>query len=183
MARVQGKFTLDTNYELSVRKPFDARTLVPSYEDLLLESNWLNDSGKSIAYNGLVVAVANTSDTTNNGVYYLFDPQCTTSLKSPKVTLPENWHKLCDFSEITSLQNRLTEVENLVKDLEPSDGESYVKSANTRKNLPATGEENVVYIIVDENAQYRWSNELQDYVCVGRDYTEISTINGGTASI
>lgn len=104
MARLFGAKGVTTNYEVSVRKPFDARSLVPSYEDLISKANWLKDGSTSqlVAYNGMIVAVANTSDTTKNGVYMLFDV-ASTSLKAPNVTTEANWHKLADFSDLTSI--------------------------------------------------------------------------------
>lgn len=89
MARVIGSTNMNINYEVTVKKPLDARSLVKTYEDLTLESNWLKE-GKSIAYNGMLVAVANTSDTSKNGLYFLFDINCTTNLKSPDVTNEAN---------------------------------------------------------------------------------------------
>ena len=90
MARVKGMFLRNTNYEVTVKKPLDARALVKTYDDLLLDTNWL-DNGKSIAYNGMLVAVANTSDTSKNGLYFLFDINCTSFLKSPDITKDEHW--------------------------------------------------------------------------------------------
>jgi hypothetical protein len=39
MARVTGMVARSTNYEVSAKKPLDARSLVKSYEDLLAEEN------------------------------------------------------------------------------------------------------------------------------------------------
>ena len=111
MARVIGAIEASSNYELTIRKPFDARAIVPKFEDLTTESNWLNSSSKSIAYNGMLVAVVNTSDTTNNGVYYFFDPKFTT-LKGGTVTSSDNWHKLCDLSELNEIEGRVAALES-----------------------------------------------------------------------
>lgn len=118
MARVKGKFTIDTNYDISVRKPFDARTLVPSYADLTNRDNWTIDN-KIIAFNGLVVSVADAADTTKNGMYFLFDPNCTTTIKSPDVTKEENWHKLSENSDINKI---LEELQLIDTTLNGSDG-------------------------------------------------------------
>jgi hypothetical protein len=111
MARVKGMVARSTNYEVTVKKPLDARSLVKTHEDLLLDSNWKDDSGKSIAYNGMIVAVANTDDTSKNGLYFLFDATCTSTLKSPTVTVEANWIKLADTSEISNLVSRLNDIE------------------------------------------------------------------------
>lgn len=39
MTRVIGSVDRNLNYEVTIRKPLDARSLVKTYEDLLLESN------------------------------------------------------------------------------------------------------------------------------------------------
>ena len=109
--RVIGEITRDSNFEVSVKKPLDARSLVKAYADLLNSDNWVNAAGKSIAYNGMLVAVANTSDSSKNGLYFLFDPACTTSLKSPNVTLASNWIKIGETSELGDLVTRLNTIE------------------------------------------------------------------------
>jgi hypothetical protein len=118
MARVKGTHVRDYNNEVVVRKPIDARTLVPSYNDLLLKDNWVKDgTTQVIAYNGLVVSVANTSDTSKNGIYFLFDPNCTTALKSPDVTNEANWHKIGENSDLGDLVDRLEQLESDVSDI------------------------------------------------------------------
>jgi hypothetical protein len=112
MARVKGMILRNTNYEVTAKKPLDARSLVKTYEDLLLESNWLDSSNKSIAYNGMLVAVANTDDTSKNGLYFLFDVNCTSFLKSPDVTKEENWTKIGETSEINNFIDRLSDIES-----------------------------------------------------------------------
>ena len=119
MARVPGSFNSSANYEVLVRKPFDARQLVPSYESLLNADNWTTAAGQSIVYNGLVVAVANISDTSKNGLYRFFDPAYT-PLNGGDVTNEANWHKLADIEDvnaltqdINSLGERVDAIENI----------------------------------------------------------------------
>lgn len=47
-------------------------------------------------------------------------------------------------------------------------------------NLPETGKDNAIYIVRDTNNIYRWN--INQYVCIGRDYNNIQCINGGNAS-
>lgn len=109
--RVIGGFNMSSNYEVSIKKPLDARSLVSDYEALLLKSNWVSSANKPIAYNGMLVAVANTSDTSKNGLYFLFDPNCTSALKSPDVTVAANWIKIGETSEINDFVSRLNTIE------------------------------------------------------------------------
>jgi len=43
--------------------------------------------------------------------------------------------------------------------------------------FPTVGNENRIYIDKTNNASFRWSDTDLKYYCVGRDYTEISTID------
>lgn len=46
-------------------------------------------------------------------------------------------------------------------------------------DLPTVGDENKIYVAVDENAIYRWDDKALLYYCIGRDYNDIKFINGG----
>ena len=59
--------------------------------------------------------------------------------------------------------------------------ESIVQNYGYKYSLPTVGEENVIYRVIDENADYRWDNATAQYYCVGRDYKEIQVIHGGNA--
>jgi hypothetical protein len=66
-----------------------------------------------------------------------------------------------------------------------SDAETFgqsVEYVSTYDNLPSieNGKIGVLYVVLDEDATYRW--DADGYKCVGRDYREITMINGGTAS-
>lgn len=111
MARQIGTFFRDYNNEVVTRVPFDARLLVTDIADLTSENTWINPStSKSTAYNGMIVSVANTADTSSNGVYYFFDPNYT-KLKGGTTTNSENWHKLCELTELNSLADRVAALE------------------------------------------------------------------------
>jgi hypothetical protein len=100
MARVIGAVTRNTNYEVSVKKPLDARSIVKTYADLTDRNNWINEAGNPIVYNGMLVAVwLNSEDPSKNGVYFLQDASVTKATQTPDVTKEENWHKLSDSAE------------------------------------------------------------------------------------
>ena len=181
--RATGTYVLDTNYDLSIRKPLDARSLVPAYESLTLKSNWLNDAGKVIAYNGMIVAVANTDDASKNGLYFLFDPDCTSKLKSPDVENVTNWIKVGETSDIGDFTTRLTTIEtelDSIKDrldaLETKGPD--VETWGHRADFPPR-EVNKLYVAVDEQKTYIWFND--QYMSVGGDTEEPEVIFGGTA--
>ena len=186
MARPLGAQIVTTNYEVTVRKPFDARTLVTSYEDLLVKDNWLK-SGTSqlIAYNGMIVSVADTSNVSKNGLYMLFDINCNTALKSPDVTVESNWLKIGDNSDISDLLERLSgiegEIEGIKSRLDALEKYSDVETIGYRVDFPVPGTPNKLYIAVDEKKSYVWFNG--DYMPVGgSSYEEPSVIYGGSAN-
>lgn len=116
--RVIGEIMRDSNYEVSIKKPLDARSLVKTYDDLLNKDNWLNAAGKPIAYNGMVVSVVNTVDASKNGLYYLFDAACTTNLKSPDTTNANNWFWLSNASRVRDLELQINSINSKFTALE-----------------------------------------------------------------
>lgn len=186
MARVRGALNATSNYEVQVKKPLDARMLVPSYDDLLLKDNWVKvGTTQSIAYNGMLVAVANTTDTSKNGLYFLFDA-AVTGLKSPDVTSAENWIKIGETTDISDFAERLTNIESELVDIEERllslETKSDVETIGYRVDFPMPGEPNKLYVAVDEQKSYVWVND--DYLPVGgSDYVEPTTIYGGDSGI
>lgn len=186
MSRVIGSTNRNINYEVSIKKPLDARSLVKTYEDLLLESNWLNGSGKSIAYNGMLVAVANTNDVSKNGLYFLFDINCTTSLKSPDVTVESNWLKIGETSEISDFVERLNQIDTDLADIKGrldalEEKEPDVVTYGYRSGFPTEGEANKLYVAADEGKSYVWFNDEYLPVSGGSEYVEPAVIYGGSA--
>lgn len=202
MARVPGAVAATSNYEVQVRKPLDARALVPTYNDLLIKDNWVKTgTTQVIAYNGMVVSVADTTDTSKNGIYFLFDPNCTTALKSPDVTNESNWFKIGENSDISDYSERLAAIELQLSTFEGrldsldsrldaveasiEEGGNSTPStvtANKFSDLPDVGEENIVYIVEEENATYRWEVDSSAYFCIGRETPDIQIIFGGTSA-
>jgi hypothetical protein len=181
--RVRGEFTLDSNYDLSIRKPLDARSLVPTYESLMIKDNWMVD-GKIAAYNGMIVAVADTNDASKNGIYFLFDQKCTSKLKSPDVEDPANWIKVGETSDISDFVNRVTtiesELDSIKSRLNVLENSSDIVTYGYRKIFPETGEEGKLYIAADEQKSYVWIDGV-GYLCVGEENDEYTEINGGSA--
>ena len=82
-----------------------------------------------------------------------------------------------DLTEITNKVNTLETDVTTLKALGTKTYDSYA-------SLPNVGSEEVIYIVKNENAAYRWVNDGKDhhYMCVGRDFSKITIIDGGTAS-
>lgn len=57
-----------------------------------------------------------------------------------------------------------------------------VITKDTIYNFPAIGDENCIYIDTTENKTYRWSDSSMKFFCIGSDYNDIRTINGGSSS-
>lgn len=75
--------------------------------------------------------------------------------------------------DVEDFEARLSDLEEQV--------EKIVQTYGYKSALPLKGEENVVYVVTDENAQYYWNETTSSYFCMGRDYNEISVIDGGNA--
>lgn len=194
MGRYPGKTVINYTYNVNDYRPLDTRMLVPTYADLTLESNWLV-KGESNTYNGMIVAVgSNTADPTKNGVYYLFDAKKPGADDLPDVTKEENWHKLCNLADVNNIIAQLSSIGGEIASLdsrldavEASMGEGGNSTPSTStvskfSDLPEIGEENIVYIVEEENATYRWEADTSKYLCIGRETPVIQIICGGNAS-
>lgn len=182
---------ISNQYRYTGRGPFDAKSLIRTYNDLLKTETWTakNNSNNQIssAYNGMLVAVwLNKEDPDKNGIYFLFDPAVTSPLATPDVTNEANWHKLAEISELTSFANRLAELESEFKDLDSRltalEEDSDVITYGYRSLFPTPGEPNKLYVAADVGKSYIWFNN--DYLPVGGDstYEEPTVIYGGSAN-
>jgi len=178
---------VSNQYRFSGRGPFDAKALVKTFADLLKTETWdaVNASGNKVssAYNGMIVAVwANTVDSSKNGVYFLHDPQVTSPLKSPDVTVEANWHKVAEVSELKEFVAKLSVIETELLALEARvtaiEEDSDVITYGYKSGFPKTGEANKLYVAADEGKSYIWFNN--DYMPVGGD-SEPAIIYGGSA--
>lgn len=51
----------------------------------------------------------------------------------------------------------------------------------SKLEFPNVGSERLIYVDLSENSLWRFDKEKLIYICVGRDYSELDTINGGNA--
>lgn len=156
------------------RGPLDAKSLVKTYAELLSIDTWTKD-GTLVAYNGMLVAVwldkdENKNLSSNNGVYYLFDPAVTSAVKKPDVTNVNNWYKISDNADISSLEARVAALET----------KETICTYGYRNIFPEKGEAGIMYIAVDEKKSYIWFNDA--YLPIGGDsYEKPEIIFGGSA--
>jgi hypothetical protein len=88
-------------YKHTGKGPLDKKALVATYAELLTWDTWVTNSGSKTAYNTMIVGVwANKEDPSKNGIYYLFDPACTSTIKNPDVTNAKNWHKIAEATDL-----------------------------------------------------------------------------------
>lgn len=160
------------------RGPLDAKSLVKTYTDLTNVDTWtvqVDGTETFVAYNGMIVAVwLNKTDTSKNGLYFLFDPAVTSAVKRPDVTKDENWRKLADIEDLavrlSAIDERLTALEE----------DSDILTYGYRKGFPEVGETNKLYVAADEGKAYIWFSA--EYLPVGGDtYEEPKVIYGGSA--
>jgi len=84
MSRISGNFNFAANLEVLAKAPLDAKQKVGTYSDLTNPATW-NQSGSVWLYDGAMVVVANDSDTSKNGIYWLCD--------AANYTNPSSWIK------------------------------------------------------------------------------------------
>lgn len=80
-----------------------------------------------------------------------------------------------EVGDIGDFDSRISNLEERV--------DGIVQVYGYKNALPLVGNEGTIYTVTDENAQYRWDSSLQTYVAIGRDYQEITIINGGNAQL
>ena len=172
-------------YALKGKGPLDAKSLVKTYAELLDTNTWLVE-GVNSAYNGMITAVwMNNTDTSKNGVYFLFDSKITTARGTPDVTDESNWHKLGGIEslpgladQISSIRSELEKVQTEVKVLQSS-ATVIVKQ---KAELPSEGLPGKLYVVTEEAMTFVWFNG--DYLPVGDgtgDTPDIQIIHGGNA--
>lgn len=172
-------------YKYSGKGPVDSKALVKTYAELIDVATWTLD-GKVVAYNGMITAVwLNKDDTSKNGVYFLHDPNCTTALKTPDVTIESNWHKLGGIDNLPGLAEQISSIKSDLEKVQ-SDVDELQDSATVVKEFksqfPEVGLPGKIYVAMNEAMTFVWYNG--DYLPVGDggDNEEIQIINGGNAN-
>ena len=81
------------------------------------------------------------------------------------------------------MQNDINNIKKDIADLETKVNQAHGSvTVKSYGELPNVGSADIVYIIEDENAIYRWDTTNLKYFSVGRDYNEIEAIYGGSAT-
>lgn len=169
--------------------PLDSKALVKTFAELTDRNTWLVN-GASTAYNGMIVSVwLNKEDTTKNGIYYLFDPACTTTIKNPDVTNEENWIKLGGVENASELVDQLKNIQTQLDSLSSrvdaleANGSEVVTYAY-RSTFPAEGQASKLYVAADQQRTYVWVDGT-GYMLVGTGFEETADghilIDGGSA--
>ena len=191
MGRIKGSFITSNNYEVKKTAPFDARMLVKKKSDLTDPSSW------SIAgsYNGMIVAVGNDPEKSNNGLYMLADVGNIDSLSS--------WVKFAELSDLEAMsaniqslseelglvkaeldkkQDKLTAGKNIIIEnnvISATGGAGGGSTTIQVDNLPKTGEDDTIYCVKNDGSLSMWDKGA--WVCYGRDYKKLTTLLGGSA--
>lgn len=168
MGREKGIFHIAANYEPLKAAPFDARQLVATKADLTNPNTWIVE-GVAWVYNGMLVAVANGTETTDNGVYMLTDATNYTDINS--------WQKFADISNIQNLQKQIDNIEI------PQGGASV--DVESEIDLPKTGDINTTYYVKETQDILRWDDKANTYISYksgGVTDLNINIIYGGDSN-
>ena len=190
MARIKGSFITSNNYEVMKTAPFDARMLVKKKSDLTESLSW------SITgiYNGMIVAVGDDPEKSNNGLYMLADVDNVVSASS--------WIKFAELSDLVEMAKNidaLTKELGVIKEELDKKQDKLIAGKNIIiennvisatgggggagviqvENLPDNGQEDVIYCVQNDGSVYMWKDGT--WVCYGRDYNQITLLLGGTS--
>ena len=190
MARIKGSFITSNNYEVKKTAPFDARMLVKKKSDLTESLSW------SITgiYNGMIVAVGDDPEKSNNGLYMLADVDNVVSASS--------WIKFAELSDLVEMAKNidaLTEELGIIKEELDKKQDKLIAGKNIIiennvisatgggggagviqvENLPDNGQEDVIDCVQNDGSVYMWKDGT--WVCYGRDYNQITLLLGGTS--
>ena len=190
MARIKGSFITSNNYEVKKTAPFDARMLVKKKSDLTESLSW----SVTGIYNGMIVAVGDDPEKSNNGLYMLADVDNVASASS--------WIKFAELSDLVEMaknidaltkelgvikeeldkkQDKLIAGKNIIIEdnvISATGGEGGAGVIQV-ENLPDNGQEDVIYCVQNDGSVYMWKDGA--WVCYGRDYNQITLLLGGTS--
>lgn len=176
MARTKGLLS-SAIYDVSQRKPLDARMLVTKRVDLITPNIWIpTDMDKQMSFNGMITAV--NGDGLYNGIYYLADRTLITdenyaaylsALDSGSDTeiYFSMWIKLGELNDIEALAER-------VLALEQADTPSGVDEAYVSAQISALRQEiiNANYLTEDDLSDYATDTDLQSAISEAKTYTD-----------
>ena len=114
-----GLNVISNQYKYSGKGPLDAKLLVKTFADLTSTATWTAD-GIISAYNGMIVAVWADNTVTNNGIYFLHDPDVKTARATPNVENKDYWHKLSSLDNLTELAEQISSIKTDLETLEES---------------------------------------------------------------
>lgn len=97
--------------------------------------------------------------------------------KSPQITVSPSINLKASVGLVAASENLLAETRQLIEEF----GFQVIQTS-TMHEFPNIGKENCVYIDQTNNKTYRWNALDLKYYCIGSDYTQIETVNGGTAN-
>ena len=190
MARIKGSFITSNNYEVKKTAPFDARMLVKKKSDLTESLSW----SVTGIYNGMIVAVGDDPEKSNNGLYMLADVDNVASASS--------WIKFAELSDLVEMAKNidaLTKELGVIKEELDKKQDKLIAGKNIIiennvisatgggggagviqvENLPDNGQEDVIYCVQNDGSVYMWKDGA--WVCYGRDYNQITLLLGGTS--
>lgn len=177
MARVKGN-VISATYDVGLRRPIDAKMLVTAKKDLIDPAVWTPQNMSSqMCYNGMITAVA------NDGVYYLVDRtaitaenfaeyQSAVSAGSDVTPYFSMWSRLCELSEVSSLRDRITALEENMD--EPVDTGISEEELNASIDALRTEISNANYATVEELGSYATDEELSSALSEAKTYIDES---------
>ena len=174
---------ISNQYLYTGRGPFDAKSLVKTYADLISESTWqvtVENKTFSIAYNGMITSVWKDTDSTKNGVYVLHDPDAS-QFKAPVVTNEAYWHKIAKVADLTSFVEKMDLFESKLSSFADLDLFQKIDSINDLPTDFSTEDfnPNITYYTYDTATEklttYIFVKELPGYKCVTGESSSVST--------
>jgi hypothetical protein len=169
---------ISNQYLYTGRGPFDTKSIVAKYDDLLTGSTWLGKNGKSTAYNGMVVAVWKDPTPNKNGIYYLHDGVTTSTFKEIATNNPNNWHKLAELSELSTLQNSLSSLATAVEGAKATAENAQTAATSAQANFANLAElfAQLKDTKADANTVYSKDEINTKFEAVNTKYTDVAAL-------
>ena len=148
MSRIHGLNSISENYEVKLRRPLDARMLVPTKADLINPASWT-----AYTYNGMIVAVGADSEAFNNGIYILKDRKLISSSDY------SGWSKVAELTDLNSLKIQVADLEEIVNGLDSRITQEQLNKAITdlKDEITSSG-----YLTQSDLENYVIKSELEE---------------------